>query len=122
MRTIAVLTLLGITLCGAGCGGNKAGNAANNAAQTAGSAAGAMGNAAKGAMGAMGAKPNCGAVEAVWVNTRTHVYHEPGDPAYGHTAHGMYMCPSAAVAKGYHAAGGAAAGHHKHHKRGESTM
>ena len=75
------------------------------------------------APGARESIPNCGATQAVWVNTRTKVYHEPGDPAYGHTTHGEYMCPSAAVAKGYHAAGGAMrAGHHRHHKRGETTM
>lgn len=46
------------------------------------------------------AKPNCGAVQAVWVNTKTHVYHEPGDPYYGRTGNGKYMCPSAAKAEG----------------------
>jgi hypothetical protein len=45
-------------------------------------------------------KPNCGAVQAVWVNTKTHVYHEPGDPYYGRTSNGKYMCPSAAKAEG----------------------
>ncbi len=50
---------------------------------------------------------NCGAVRAVWVNMRTHVYHEPSDPYYGRTKHGQYMCPSEAVKEGYHKAGGA---------------
>jgi len=45
-------------------------------------------------------KPNCGAVQPVWVNTKTHVYHEPGDPYYGRTSNGKYMCPSAAKAEG----------------------
>ena len=88
------------------------GNAAQGAAQNAGQAAGAMGNAAKGAvggaMGAMTAKPNCGAVEAVWVNLNTKVYHEPGDPAYGTTKHGEYLCPSQAKAQGFRRAGGGA--------------
>ena len=54
--------------------------------------------------------PDCGAVKAVWVNTKTKVYHEPGDPMYGHTKHGKYMCPSQAKKEGDRPAGGA---HHK---------
>lgn len=49
---------------------------------------------------------NCGAVRAVWVNEKSHVYHEPSDPYYGRTKHGRYMCPSQAKAQGYHKAGG----------------
>jgi hypothetical protein len=137
MRAIVLLTLLGITLSGlAACSGktnNAASNAANNAAKTAATAAGAMGNAAQGAaqtaasaagnmghaaagamgnaaggaMGAMAGKPNCGAVQAVWVNLNTKVYHEPGDPAYGKTKHGEFLCPSQAKAQGFRPAGGA---------------
>ncbi|HZY95695.1 MAG TPA: hypothetical protein VFE35_01200 [Candidatus Cybelea sp.] len=115
MRTIALLTLFGITLSGlVACSSNKAGNAANNAAQTAASAAGAMGNAAN---GAMAGKPNCGAVQAVWVNLNTKVYHEPGDPVYGKTKHGEYLCPSQAQAQGFRPAGGAM----KHHRKGSSS-
>jgi hypothetical protein len=61
---------------------------------------GAMAGAAAGTI------PRCGAVKAVWVNTRTHVYHEPGDPYYGRTKNGKYLCPSAAVAEGDHLARG----------------
>ncbi|HET9029593.1 MAG TPA: hypothetical protein VFN49_05400 [Candidatus Aquilonibacter sp.] len=53
----------------------------------------------------------CGAVQAVWVNTKTHVYHEPNDPYYGRTKHGKYMCPSQAVKEGYHKAGTHASRH-----------
>lgn len=49
---------------------------------------------------------NCGAVRAVWVNKKSHVYHEPSDPYYGRTKHGAYMCPADAKAQGYHKAGG----------------
>jgi hypothetical protein len=79
---------------------NAAGNAANAAGNAAGSAAGAMGNAARGAMGAA-TKPNCGAVAPVWVNLNTRRYHEPGDPAYGNTSRGEYLCPSQAKAQGF---------------------
>jgi hypothetical protein len=58
--------------------------------------------------------PNCGATQAVWVNLNTKVYHEPSDPAYGKTKHGEYLCPSQAVAQGFHAAGGGR--HTRHHK------
>ncbi|MFZ0365849.1 MAG: hypothetical protein WAL67_16750 [Candidatus Cybelea sp.] len=138
MRAIVLLTLFGITLSGLVACSGKSNNAANNAAQTAASAGGAMGNAAQGAaqnagqaagamgnaakgavggaMGAMTGKPNCGAVEAVWVNLNTKVYHEPGDPAYGTTKHGEYLCPSQAKAQGFRRAGGA------HHKASSSSM
>lgn len=116
----------------AGCGGGKssdngssttnaaasaAGNAMNSAESAAGSAASSMQNAASntmtsaknGAMGgaamAMGKMPNCGAVKPVWVNMNSKAYHEPGDPYYGKTKHGEYMCPSQAKAQGYHPAG-----------------
>jgi hypothetical protein len=79
-----------------------------------------MGNAAKGAangaMGAMAGKPDCGAVEPVWVNLNTKVYHAPGDAAYGTTKHGEYLCPSQAKAQGFRRAGGA------HHKTSSSSM
>lgn len=133
MRAIALLTLFGITLSTlVACGGNKsASNAAQSAASAAGamggaargaaSAAGAMGNAARGAMsnaangaaGAVTGKPNCGAVQAVWVNLNTKVYHEPGDPAYGNTRHGEYLCPSQAKAQGFRPAGGRTGRHRK---------
>jgi hypothetical protein len=57
---------------------------------------------------------NCGATKPVWVNEHTKAYHEPGDPYYGRTKAGQYMCASVAVAQGYHAAG-------KRHKSGAST-
>lgn len=47
---------------------------------------------------------SCGSAQPVWVNERSHVYHEPADPLYGHTKHGKYMCPSDAIASGYHLA------------------
>jgi hypothetical protein len=139
-RTIAIITLLALASFATGCnsGKNAASNAANNAAQAAataanamstaagnaGQAAGSMASSAKNAMSnaagsaanAMATKPNCGAVQPVWVNLKTKVYHEPGDPAYGNTKHGEYLCPSQATAQGFRAAGGAT---HRHHK---STM
>jgi hypothetical protein len=61
--------------------------------------------------------PDCGAVQPVWVNLRTKKYHEPGDPAYGHTKHGEYVCPSRARQQGFVPAGG---GGHRHHRHSQS--
>lgn len=41
----------------------------------------------------------------VWVNMSRHTYHEAGDPYYGRTKNGQYMCRAAAIAAGDHAAG-----------------
>jgi hypothetical protein len=99
----------------AGAMGNAAQNAGQTAGQAAGSAAGAMANGAQNTAGAMGSaaqgaaaamtKPNCGAVQAVWVNLKSKAYHEPGDPWYGKGTHGKFLCPSQAQAQGFHPAG-----------------
>jgi hypothetical protein len=127
MRKIAIIPIVVLSLIAlAGCSGNKASNAANTAASAAAGAANAAGNAASGAANAAGSAannaannaqnaatsamsggtiPDCGAVKAVWVNLNTKVYHEPGDPSYGKTKHGEYLCPSQAAAQGFHRAG-----------------
>lgn len=92
----ALVLVLGAALTA--CGGGKSSNN-NNAGGT------DNGNATGGAP--MARVPNCGAVKAVWVNLNSKVYHEPGDPYYGHTKHGEYLCPSQAKAQGFHPAGGA---------------
>lgn len=46
----------------------------------------------------------------VWVNTKRHTYHVAGDPYYGRTKSGQYMCLADAVAAGDHASGT----HHTH--------
>ncbi len=124
MRRVALLPIFALMLITvAGCSGNKAGNAANAAASAAAGAVNAAGSAASNAGNTMSSAasgmnvPNCGAVKAVWVNLNTKVYHEPGDPAYGKTKHGEYLCPSQAVAQGFHKAGSG-----KHHHKGSSSM
>jgi hypothetical protein len=50
---------------------------------------------------AQGAMPTCPANDpVVWVNTSTHVYHKQGDPYFGKTKGGKYMCTSQATAAG----------------------
>jgi hypothetical protein len=43
--------------------------------------------------------------DIVWVNLISKAYHRSGDPYYGRTKHGEYMCEAGADAKGYHLAG-----------------
>lgn len=47
---------------------------------------------------------HCGSEPPVWVNEHTKVYHLPGDPYYGHTKFGGYLCEQDAVRAGYRAA------------------
>jgi hypothetical protein len=84
------------------------------------------GGAMAGQTGALGANPgiepvpsnlDCGSAKPVWVNTHTHVYHVAGDPVYGRTKHGAYMCPQEARTAGYHAAGAGHMGGRKHHRK-----
>jgi hypothetical protein len=42
----------------------------------------------------------------VWVNTESKVYHAVGTTYFGRTKHGKYLCTSAAVQSGAHAAKG----------------
>jgi hypothetical protein len=113
ISSLVAASVLGIALVSlSACGGGKsANNAANTAASAAGNVASAAGNAASGAMDSMGSMtksmPNCGAVKPVWVNLNSKVYHEPGDPYYGKTKHGEFLCPSQAKAQGYHRSGAA---------------
>jgi hypothetical protein len=45
------------------------------------------------------AQARCGN-DVVWVNTKTHVYHFPGSPEFGHTKHGAFMCQADADRSG----------------------
>lgn len=44
---------------------------------------------------------SCDEKEPVWVNRRRGVYHVAGDPFYGRTKHGSYMCKQDALKAGY---------------------
>ncbi len=103
-----------------GCGGGNKAPKQNTGATAAASpvASPAAAPAKAGATTApVPAKLNCGAVQPVWANMRTHVYHTASDPLYGRTRHGQYMCPQQAASAGYHAAGAGSAGMH-HGRKG----
>lgn len=53
----------------------------------------------------------CATADTVWANMHTKAYHDPGDPYYGKTKNGAYMCKETAVAQGFHAAGAAHSRH-----------
>ncbi len=102
MRNLAIVTIL-LTLVA--CGGGKSSQNATSAP-----ASGAASTGIKGPNSS--AVPNCGAVQAVWVNLNTKVYHESGDQYYGKTKHGEYLCPAQAKAQGFHRAGAGAGNSH----------
>ncbi len=118
-QLVCALLITALAACGGGGGSQSSSSAepSSSAAAMSVVSPGAMSAASPGSMGGGVAAPvpsglNCGAVQPVWVNQRSHTYHEPADPLYGRTKHGSYMCPSAAVAAGYHKA----SGKYRHHR------
>jgi len=106
---LLTVVLLCVGVVASGCGGGGGGqNAANSTATATGQAVNAAGQAMNGAAGQAAPIPahlDCKS-QIVWVNLNTHVYHEQGDPWYGRTKNGQYMCMAAVNAHGYHLAGG----------------
>jgi hypothetical protein len=47
---------------------------------------------------------HCGSHAPVWANSHTKVYHVQGDPYYGRTKFGGYLCEQDAIREGYRAA------------------
>ncbi len=109
MITPRTLLALSLRVALAACGGGKSSNTTSTSSQAAPMATteAERENAMlpTGAIAAIPASVNCGAVKPVWVNLHSKAYHEAGDPYYGRTKHGQYMCPAQAMAQGYHAAG-----------------
>jgi hypothetical protein len=108
MKQLAIVGLLVVAL--AACSSSKSSDTTATAAP--GGAMMHAGNSmSRSAMGASSAnKPNCGAVQPVWVNLRSHVYHVAGSEYYGKTKYGEYLCPAQAKAQGFHRAGSSEGG------------
>jgi hypothetical protein len=92
---VAVLSL-------AACGGGKKATTAPSTGASPGTASYGQAKSA-GAMGTAEPVPalNCGGTQPVWVNERSRVFHLAGDPYYGRTKHGKYMCERDAAKAGY---------------------
>ncbi|MBV9333587.1 MAG: hypothetical protein JO146_06240 [Candidatus Eremiobacteraeota bacterium] len=69
-------------------------------------------------VGTAAAKPDCHGESPVWAIARAKVYLLPGDPHYGNTKHGSYMCLSDAQSQGYRPGRGHGRSRHHHHRQG----
>ena len=105
MRFLTILTFAAAAVAVAGCGGSKTTTTATAVAQPTTEAQRETAALPQTQVASVPADLKCGAVKPVWVNMHTKAYHEAGDPYYGRTKNGKYMCPSEAAAQGYHAAG-----------------
>lgn len=103
-----VACVLGIasTLALAACGGNKGTNSSTTMGNQTRTESQREANALP--LGQTARVPgglHCGATRPVWVNMHKKTYHEAGDPYYGRTKNGQFMCANAAASAGYHLAG-----------------
>ena len=103
---LAALLFASVALSGCGGGSKVTTSPAGSATSSGAMSSGAMSSGAM-SSGAMPSAmmPRCGANDpAVWVNTKSKVFHMRGDQYFGKTMHGGYMCMAAALAAGDHAA------------------
>lgn len=119
-QLVVVLLVAALAACGGGNSNQSSTSTEPSSSAGAMSTSGAMSAASPGQgmqggnMQAIEARPqasvppglNCGSDQPVWTNPRSHTYFEASAPFYGRTKSGSYMCPSAAVAAGYHKASG----------------
>jgi hypothetical protein len=102
-KSLGVLIASVIAFAIAGCGGNQSAPA-NNAASPMSETAREQAALPLSAMAPIPKGLHCKS-PVVWVNLKTKAYHEKGDPYYGRTKNGQYICKAAADAAGDHMAG-----------------
>ncbi len=105
MHILKAITFVAVAAAVAGCGGGKTTSTTAAVAQPTTEAQREAAALPQVAVATVPGDLKCGAVKPVWVNIHSKAYHEAGDPYYGLTKNGKYMCPSEAAAQGYHAAG-----------------
>lgn len=86
MRSLLCAIVAGLLICGGGAAAAKTSHSAQQAQQAQQTPPSSM---------------KCPGDKVVWVNTRSHVYHFEGDPYFGHTKHGKFMCEQAADKAGF---------------------
>ena len=112
VRRSTIVSLIVAAALIAGCGGGSQGSSQATAAPTT-EAQREQAALPTSAMQPVPKDLGCSGSDVVWVNLKSKSYHETGDPFYGRTKNGKYMCKAAADAAGYHVAGAMRAHHSK---------